>query len=509
MTATLWTRQHVEVGGPGLPAARGERSWSALALLGAGCGLAAGALTVRAPMLTVAGTIVLGLMLLVWIRPAVAAYLVVGVTPLVVGIDRGTLIPVLRPNEALVALLVVILCCRLAVMAMAGRVVGLPRLLSVERALVAMAVASSLVPVTWMVVRGVDLTADDISYSLVIWKYIVVYAVVRFTITDNREVRRLIQVILATSAFVGVVAVLQVFDLLGIRGPLERWYVTLGHESVLDLPRAGSTLSLPAAMADLMVLTACLAIGMWFLDRRRRPWYGAVIAVCVTAIFASAEFSSALGLFVATITVAVTLRRKEIIGYAAAGLGVAALVMWPIIETRLQGFQTASGYPDSWVGRWHNLQTYIWPEITSGAGWNTLFGVRPAARVAVPSQATGFVWIESGYLWLLWGGGVALVSAFVYFVVTALQLTGRAARALADERGAAALAVFTGVVVMTVLMVFDPHLTYRGSADCLFSLIAVCASGAAAHAAAPDRAAAQRSSGILRNPTPAADQFNR
>jgi hypothetical protein len=173
---------------------------------------------------------------------------------------------------------------------------------------------------------------------------------------------------------------------------------------------------------------------------------------------------------VALAALIVVTKSVRIAAYTIPVAAVGGALLWPVIKIRLAGFNTATGLPISWVDRLYNLRTFFWPILFSDHNW--ILGVRPAARVPLESKRFAFVWIESGYTWLLWGGGLPLLGSYIAFVCASIRKAWVFNRR-ADSAGIAAAAVFTAVVAQVVLMILDPHLTYRGSGDALFLTLAL------------------------------------
>lgn len=433
-----------------------------------------GALVAVSAIAALAVATVIGLSLLVWRKPAVAAYLIIGLTPLVAGIDRGRLVPVLRPNEALAVFLAGILVLRFFVLYRPGTPLRL-RIGRIEASLIAIAVSSSILPLAWMFLQAKPISADDISYALVLWKFLGVYGIVRATVRTQRQVWFCLWASIGSAVVLGGLAIMQTLDVPGIRALLMTYWVPFGFEAQLEIPRGSSTLSLPAATADVLIFNLAIAVAMLWKSRRQIAVLVTACLIFVIGTVAAGEFSSLFGLLVAVVCIALALRRLDLLRYAPIGLSVAVIAAWPAVTHRLEGFQSVQGVPNSWIVRWYNLETYFWPDLFQGS--NVLFGVRPSARVVVLSQGTGYVWIESGYTWLLWGGGIPLFAAFCWFVRNALKELWVRCQDLADWSAVAAVGAFTAVVVIVALMNFDPHLTYRGTADLLFALLALSAVG--------------------------------
>lgn len=436
--------------------------------------LGIGALAALWPHRTLAACLVVGLAALIWLRPALAAYILIVVTPLTAGIDRGLAIPLLRPSEAVAVFVGGTLMARGVFRWRTGR---LPRLhLSpVEVSLVLMAVCSSVVPIIWMVARQHPIEHDDVLYAIVMWKFLFLYAIVRLSVTRDDQIRRCLWLSVGAASIVAVIAILQSLQLFGVPGLLAHYYSPYGHTGALEHARGSSTLALPAATGDLLIYNLAIVTGLW-MQRRRFTGRLAILALLfVAGALASGEFSTAIGLAIAIVCIVFVTSSPDLLAFFVVAGAAALAALRSVIERRLSGFQSASGLPASWIGRLNNLETYFWPPLFSD--WNFLFGVRPAARVVVPYQATGYVWIESGYTWLLWGGGIPLVGSFVYFVYTTVRMSWRVARQRGSAASIAGMSAFVAVVVTTVLMIFDPHLTYRGSGDELFFLLALTAVG--------------------------------
>lgn len=446
---------------PRLPVA----SPGAVALAGA-LALAAlsGPAAAAAPVYTLLALIAAVLVAAIFVHPPVAAYTLLLATPLMAGLERGELIPLLRPSEAVAIVVIGALVLRGAAVSR-GRFS--PRIGRLDGAILLLTVAGSLIPVMWMLARGKELTQDDLLYALQLWKYYAVFVAVRAAIRTEKEVRVCLWLSMIAASVVGAIAVIEAGNLFGLPDLLSQYYGVEGADK-----RGSSTLGSPHAVADVMVMNLAIAAGWLIRGGSRRGPLLLLAAGFVFGIIASGEFSGYLGLLLAVGTVGLitgTLGRSFL--FFVPVVTIAALSLRSVVATRLSGFESETGMPQSWEVRLENLRTFFWPQLTDNFNW--IMGVRPAPRVPGPERWRDWVWIESGHTYLLWTGGVLFFLAFFVFLWTAMRRVARVARERSDAIGVAAIASLTGLVLVAVLMTFDPHLTFRGAADLNFSLLAL------------------------------------
>ena len=417
----------------------------------------------------VALVVMLILIGLVMLRPHIGAYLMVFLTPLVVGLNAGSVVPGLRANEGLMVVVGIGVSLRWLVRVRTGEVKW-PRVSAVDLSILALCIFSSVVPLVMMVVRQRPITADDLLYAIVLWKLFAEYVIVRLAVTTREQAMRCLVLLLVSGAIVSLIGMAQALGVGPVNAFLNKTTSTGNLAAVEGSSRGGSLVGLPAAAADLAILNLGIALAMIVRGYPYRKWLGALAVIYAFGVIAAAEFSTIIGLVVAVVALMILTKSARLAAYAVPVAAVGAVVLWPIISIRLSGFHSAAGLPLSWVYRLINLRTFFWPVLFSDSNW--ILGVEPAARIATPLRAVGYVWIESGYTWLLWGGGIPLLLSYFAFAGSVLRRSVTYARR-ADPAGVAATAVAAAICAQVVVMTFDPHLTYRGSGDEIFMMLAL------------------------------------
>ncbi|HYG86287.1 MAG TPA: hypothetical protein VD978_08515 [Azospirillum sp.] len=423
-------------------------------------------------MTVLAGVLALAVFVGIVSRPSFGAYLYLFLNPLIVGVARGDMIPVLRPNEMLLLLVVAALGVRTVLLMLSGRRLRMT-VSRVDVAIVLLAVTSSVLPLLHRYARGLPITNDDILYSLVLWKYYLLYRVFVWAVSTEVQVARCLWVSMASGAVVAIVAMLQVGHLLGAAEFLHAHYDQPfeGHSGILT-ERASSTIGSAFGVADVMIMNGLIANALAWGGHERRWLLIAAAGLFLIGCFVAGEFSGYIGLMVAMLVFGYRSGRlSRILAVAVPSVLVASVVFWPVLEKRLEGFESPTSLPHSWVGRLNNLQDFFFPQLFSNFNW--LWGVRPAPRLPATETWREWIYIESGYVWLLWIGGIPLFAAFVFFVWVALKRLARTNREQSGAVGAAAGTSFAYLIVIVILMLLDPHLTVRGSADLFFPILAL------------------------------------
>ncbi len=430
------------------------------------------------PSALLAAAAVIALVALTYAHPPAAAYLLLAATPLLAGFPRDTILPVLRPHEALLLVVGTGVALRALAQLWSGHRLPL-RFGRLDAAILALAVTSSLLPCLWLAARGLTPSQDDLYYAATLWKFYAIFVLVRISIRSERQVARCLWICLGVGAVVAVVAILQsVFA--GVADALYAFYPEEeGAGSGPPYGRGSATLGSSIAVGDVMAFDLAVCLG-WAMSRaRHRRALLALAMLFALGGLGSGQFSGVLAVLIAVVAVAFLTRqmRRLLLASVPAAVG-GVLVLWPVVQARLADVDSATGVPQSWWVRQENLRLYVWPQLFDA--WNWLFGVRPAAVVQVDTPWGAQVFIESGHTWLLWIGGIPFLLAFLYWTWSTLPVVASVARLGSGAFAVAAIGSFAAVIVVFVLMTFDPHLTMRGTADLLFALLGLTAVGVGA-----------------------------
>ncbi|MGH3938368.1 MAG: hypothetical protein ACRDTG_06985 [Pseudonocardiaceae bacterium] len=407
--------------------------------------------------------------LLAWTayRPIVATYVYVGTLPIIAGIDRDTLIPLVRPNEALLTLLLAGAClggylryCRGDAVA-----VGLHRL---EVPVAAFLLASTVWPLTSLMLRVNTPLSSDLAAVLPVCKLVAIYLLVRFTVSTQDQLVRVLRLIVWPGSVVAVIAILQTLGFGPVLTLLTAvWSPTEAAGTIAA--RGGTTLSSPIATGDYIIFCLVLVIfaaTRGVLDRRERLGLGFVLAA---GVLASGQFSTWIS---AAVAAGLILWRfpelRHRVWRFLLILPIIFMIGAPAFFTRMGGF-AGRGVPDSWQGRWDNLSNFYLPQFD----WlGILIGVSPNPVLQASETWRDVIYLENGYLQFLWIGGVPLLLAFGWLSVVVLR---RSKELMGEPQalGAVAAALWTVWCFLLVLTVIDPHLTMRGIGDILFVLLAI------------------------------------
>jgi hypothetical protein len=200
--------------------------------------------------------------------------------------------------------------------------------------------------------------------------------------------------------------------------------------------------------------------------------------ILATGLLAAGQFSTLAGVLVAAIVLTTS---EPVIRRAASRylflVPIVAIVGAPAFVTRISGFFDGYGVPRSWLGRWDNLTNFYLPRL---GGFRFVLGVSPYTVLPAPETWRTEIFLESGYLNLLYVGGIPLLVAFIWLTIKVLGHC-RELEPRRDAVGASASVLRTTWWVVLVLSIIDSHLLLRGCGDLLVILLALTTGGVMKH----------------------------
>lgn len=282
--------------------------------------------------------------------------------PLTEALGRDTVIPVLRPNEAILLMVLAGLVLHHLWTRWAFYYNG------IDIAVAIFAVGCALIP--WLVLFLAQTPMDFDTWRAVLGplQFLTVYLCFAQLRLSDRDLQRLLNLTLLVSVIVGVIAIMELQDFPpGARAMFLSIFPSDRPLTVWDIVyRPTSTLGVYGAVGAFGALNFMLALTLArrSASRREHAWLTAVMVVNLGSMVASLTLAPAAALLLGAATVMWYMRHvPRQIWIGAATLAVALIILWPAVSSRIDQQQLGLGNISTLDARLRNWQIYFLPVL--------------------------------------------------------------------------------------------------------------------------------------------------
>ena len=426
--------------------------------------------TTRTPMaLVIAGLAGLVLVGVTAWRPTIGCLFLVVAVPVSAGLGRGTVLPLVRPSEALMAVVIVgTLVHELPI----RRRLGYSAL---DLAVIAFAIGGTLLP--WAVLFLGRQSLDTTLWTTVLApiQYLVIFLLFSRLNPSRRSLRLLFILQLAVGTVLAVIGMAQLANLPGVRDFITNTY-PLGGGGVdicqFGVCRPTSLLEHWSSYGAYTMLTYTIALALVATRKAgfSSRWLSVVLGINAVAVFASQTQAAIIGM--AFVTLLVLAHRRHLprqLLIACLTLAIGLGLFWPQIQARIDQQLAA---PGSGLASPESLQTRdrywneFWLPVVTEHIW---VGTGTVVPTEVPDRLVKFV--DNEYLRMgLRGGAVGV--GLLLMVLGSIAVAGWRQRKSPDPMtqaiGAMALAY---ALVLAVMGWTAEYLTFAGVSQ-LFWMVA-------------------------------------
>ncbi len=406
-------------------------------------------------------------------KPIALCYLMIAAISLTGGVERGRLLPLVRPNE--VSLLLSVGLAFPAILANKQRRVHISGY--VICAFVLLVSGTVFIPGVSYYLRGSHLTMGDIFTLLAPLQYILLFWLFAYVPENESERRGLIQWMLFCGSIVAIVGLMQAAGIGFVTTMLTRWYASSHTAGAVGAGRVTSLMAAWNALGTFLMINILIAWAVLLSNNETLSRVNIIvsIALSVACLLASGSFAGTLGLMMGILLIEVLTRLNVQMIFrllmGGAGVGIVYLlfqsIIEPLIRQRLRyQFRHGGTTPQTLVFRFKVWRETFWPVIRQNYLWG--------AYLTLPSILS-WQYFESQYIFLWLSFGIVGLLAHLVWVGATLGWLYRRFHQSDGFSRAVVISALTILVVLSVMGFTNAVFTFSGAVDYLWIVLALVA----------------------------------